>query len=147
MVGPPASGKNYYSYAAFPEALGYVSLCADELREIITGDESNQDRNHIVFEQLFNFARILLRQNKDIVIVNTNYNKKNRKNWVKLAKEFDAELIAVIMETPLDVCLKRNAVRERKVPEDIIRKQFANYEPPTLAEGFDKIEYVEYKEK
>lgn len=142
MVGPPASGKNYYADWGFEPT---VRLCADKLREIITGDESNQDRNHIVFEQLFNFARILLKQNKDICIVNTNYNKKNRKNWVALAKEFNAELKAVVMRTPIEICLKRNSLRKRRVPITVITKQFENFEEPTEEEGFSKIHNITYK--
>lgn len=142
MVGVPASGKNYYADKMFEPI---VRLCADDLRLIITGNESNQDRNHIVFEQLFNFARILLRQNKDIVIVNTNYDKKNRKNWVKLAKEFDAELEAVVMRTSLEICLRRNSSRERKVPESVIIKQFEYFEEPTEEEGFSRIHNIIYK--
>jgi predicted kinase len=49
--------------------------------------------------------------------------------------------IAVWFKTSLEECLARNAARlsDEVVPEQAIRNVFAALEPPTLAEGFERV--------
>lgn len=35
--------------------------------------------------------------------------------------------IAVVMHTPVEVCIERNKLRDRVVPEDVIRRQRAQF--------------------
>ena len=51
---------------------------------------------------------------------------------------------AVWVDTPLDVCLARNAGRpdERRVPLVGIRAALARFEPPSVAEGFASVDVV-----
>jgi tRNA uridine 5-carbamoylmethylation protein Kti12 len=53
---------------------------------------------------------------------------------------------AIVIDTPLDVCLHRNSLRreDRRVPESSIlrmAKQLAE-QPPRLREGFDRIQVI-----
>lgn len=52
---------------------------------------------------------------------------------------------AVWIDTPLEVCLQRNAERQidERVPEAAIRSVAAHFEPPSPAEGFIEILHVE----
>ncbi|GLK57865.1 MULTISPECIES: AAA family ATPase [Azotobacter] len=49
--------------------------------------------------------------------------------------------IAVWFRTPLEVCLARNAARaaDELVPEQAVRNVYVAIEPPTRAEGFERV--------
>jgi energy-coupling factor transporter ATP-binding protein EcfA2 len=49
--------------------------------------------------------------------------------------------IAVWFNTPLEICLARNAARPpaEVVPEQALRNVFAIIEPPSLSEGFERV--------
>ena len=72
--------------------------------------------------------------------------RKERKPVLKAAKKHGKSVEAVVMTTPINVCLDRNRCRtkDRMVPEDILEKMTANLlgDPPTLGEGFDTVKSV-----
>lgn len=113
---------------------------------MVTGDESDQSENSNVFKCLHLFTRILLLQGFNVVISNTNYNHNNRKEFIKIGQSCGAEIHALVFRTPFDVCVARNAARERVVPTHVLEKMRTNWRNPTIEEGIDKIEYIEYKE-
>jgi len=63
----------------------------------------------------------------------------DRKDWIDIAKQNNAEVRAYFVDTPVDVAKQRNRKRERKVPEDVIDRQASRLQPPTKAEGFDLV--------
>lgn len=70
---------------------------------------------------------------------------RHRAQIVEIARQCDAKLWAVWINTPLDVALRRNAQRpvDERVPEDAIHSVAALFEPPTLSEGFEDIIVVD----
>jgi predicted kinase len=56
-------------------------------------------------------------------------------------EERDVEVIALVLDTPIEVCFARNQARseDRRVPDDFISGYFARHEPPTFKEGFTQI--------
>lgn len=69
-----------------------------------------------------------------------------RKPWIEMAREAGVPITLVYFQTPLDVCLERNAQRssDRQVPEDVVRAMWAKMasSPPVLEEGFARIDIV-----
>ena len=67
-----------------------------------------------------------------------------RKPW--MAREAGVPITLVYFQTPLDVCLERNAQRssDRMVPEDVVRAMWNKMasSPPVLEEGFARIDLV-----
>lgn len=122
MVGPSGSGKSTYAWGAFP---GYLVLNADSIRKEIAGDESDQSRNAEVFALFRRRFAAALRKGHSVVVDNTNVEAAARAELYRLAAPFGAQVEARVMGTALDVCLARNAERDRKVPEAVIRRQFA----------------------
>jgi predicted kinase len=63
-------------------------------------------------------------------------------------KPFRIPAVAVWMQTPLEVCLARNARRaaDEFVPEQAIRNVFAAVQPPSLQEGFSHVIEVPHVE-
>lgn len=139
IVGASGSGKDYYARQFF-HLHEYIN--GDLMRSVIGKDESDQEVNYKVFSTLERMTEYLMKQELPIVIVNTNYNKKNRKIWLSLGKKYNYKINAVVMKTSFDECLERNLKRERQVPVDVIRKQFDGFEEPTTEEGFNDIKFV-----
>ena len=70
-----------------------------------------------------------------------------RRQWIKMARDFGYEVQAVFFDVPLEVCIDRNRRRERVVPEDVMRRMAAKLRQPTFDEGFSKITVVRVKPK
>ena len=71
----------------------------------------------------------------------TNLSAKRRANLISeiSRRVSDVKPIAVVIATPIEVCLKRNAARERSVPTNVIFSMLKRFEMPALWEGFDEI--------
>lgn len=124
MVGPSASGKSTYARENFQKVR---ILNADQIRKKLTGDELDQTRNREVFARLRGEVSKSLRGGHPVVVDNTNVQQFAREELYQIARIFGAPVEARVMGTPLDECLRRNAQRDRRVPEEVIRGQFVNY--------------------
>lgn len=68
----------------------------------------------------------------------TNMSSKSRKKKLDMIPK-DWTKVAVVFETPLDVCWKRMETRDKKVPYGIVKSMIESYERPTTSEGFDMV--------
>lgn len=148
LVGIPCSGKSYYAKKIFePKNIKIVST--DEIRIEISGTRKfDIDRNNEIFETAFSRIKEELISGRDVVFDATNTNKKYRRTVIKLGKSCKSRIVAVVMKTPLSVCLKRNRERpeESKLPEG--KLYYFNKADLNLdySEGFDEIIQVQYTE-
>ena len=138
LVGLPGSGKSTWA-AAQP----HTSLSSDQIRLILSGDESNQAIHAAVFSTM----RFLLRQRLTLgaratILDATHLERKWRRLWIQLGAQYGATVEAVYFNTPLEECLKRNQSRVRQVPEAALRAMAAKLQPPARAEGFARVETI-----
>jgi predicted kinase len=137
-IGLPGAGKSTW----FAER-GVRPLSSDAMRILLSDDEDNQTIHIEVFEAL----RYLLVKRLQLGVVDTyvdatNLTRMHRRPFVDLAVRHGARAEAVWFATPLEVCLERNAKRERRVPEDVMRAMAEAFEEPSEEEGFARIERV-----
>lgn len=66
---------------------------------------------------------------------------KYRKDILNMTSNIVCKKILVVMATPLEQCLERNRTRKNRLPDFIIQQSKQMFELPTLAEGWDDIEY------
>jgi predicted kinase len=80
----------------------------------------------------------------DVVVDNTNPSAAERAPLVRIAHEHGAAARAVWFDTPLELCLERNAAREGRalVPLVGVYATKKRLVPPTVAEGFDRVDVV-----
>ena len=125
LRGLPGSGKSTHA-RAMERALGAVVLSRDSMRDMLhpSGHEGvlTSVEENIISDTLRAIAVRLLGEGREVVIDATNLRDKYVREWARVAHgrghRFD---IGDFRGTALQVCLERNAQRERPVPEEVIR--------------------------
>jgi predicted kinase len=86
----------------------------------------------------------LLATGARVVVDNTNPAPEDRAPLIAAARDAGVPVRAVWMDTPAELCLARNEVREgrARVPLQGVFATRARFLPPTTAEGFDRIDVV-----
>ena len=137
-VGLPGSGKSTYfaSLDAHP-------ISSDAIRLQLADDETDQT----IHREVFATMRFLLRQRIKLqrtatYIDATNLTRRDRRPFIKLARAHNCEIEALFFDVPLEICKARNLARARMVPEHALDLMAAKLEPPSLAEGFTRVEVV-----
>ncbi len=121
MVGVPGSGKSTLAQRLADK--GYSVLNADNIREELWGDPTDQREPDKVFEIFFQRMDELMKAGTDIVVDNTNTNPRHREQAIGRARAKGYDDIQLwIVDVPLEICLERNRQRNRNVPEDIVAK-------------------------
>jgi predicted kinase len=138
LAGLPGSGKSTWLAQR-----GLFALSTDEIRRWLTDDAASQTRNARVFATL----RFLLRERlaagcESTYIDATNLTRTERRVYRTIAKAFDASVEAVFFDVPVDECKRRNAGRDRVVPNAVIDAMADRLQIPVLDEGFTRIDVV-----
>jgi len=135
----PGSGKSTWL-----ERLGVTALSSDWTRALLIDDPTNQTIHGRVFGTLRYLLRQRLELSRPVTYIDaTNLTRKERRPYIKKADLYDAEVEAVFFDTPIEVCMERNAARHRIVPEEAIREMARKLRPPTFDEGFNRITVFE----
>ena len=142
-IGLPGSGKSSWF-----KRHNITPLSSDLLRALLFDDPTEQRFQDLIFSNLRSMlkARLIARRPMNYVDA-TNLSPHERNGWIKLAKDYGYEVQAVFFDVPVEVCLERNQRRERKVPEDAMRRMAGKLKQPTFEEGFSKITVVKVKKK
>ena len=115
-------------------------ISSDAIREEVLGDVNDQSHNQEVFNIIEKRCREALKANKETILDATNLNRKRRINFIKTMPKCKVE--AVVFAIPFEECCKRNAARERVVPQEAMERMYRSFQPPHYAEGFDDIKYI-----
>ena len=141
MVGLVASGKSYHAKELAKEYNAEV-FSSDELRIELFGDVNHQADNNKLFIELHRRIKNCLKSGKSAIFDATNLSYKRRMAFLAELKNISCEKICVLMATPYEECLKRNAERDRKVPEEVIKRMYMNFCIPYWYEGWDDIQII-----
>lgn len=138
MIGCPASGKSTIA-KEISKSFPFEILSADEIREELTGSVEDQHKNKEVFDLLYKRLKERLKEGKNVILDNTNINKKYRSIVFDCIKDIDCTKIAYLCSKDEEDLRKDNLCRPHPVPDYTIDKFIKLFEIPSLAEGFDKI--------
>jgi predicted kinase len=139
-VGLPGSGKSTYL-----AKLGAHPISSDAIRLQLADDETDQT----IHARVFATVRYLLKQRIELqrpvtYIDATNLTRRDRRPFIALARKHGCAIEALFFDVPLDVCKARNSSRARLVPNHALDQMSAKLVPPSLEEGFKRVELVQY---
>lgn len=138
LVGLPGSGKSTWAASQ-----GLPVLSSDALRVLLLDDIASQAANAVIFRTLRALLVTRLKLGRPVTCVDaTNLTRKERRPYCMLTQMHGAEIEAVFLDVPADVCRERNRARSRHVPEDIMEKMAAKLQPPAEDEGFARVTRV-----
>ncbi|NET56492.1 MAG: polynucleotide kinase-phosphatase [Symploca sp. SIO2E6] len=121
LIGPSGSGKSSFARKHFKET---EILSSDFYRGLVSDDENDQNATGDAFEVLHYILRKRLSNKKLCVIDATNVRPEDRKPLIKIAKEYHALSVAIVLKLPEKLCHERNKVRpNRTFGEHVIRRQ------------------------
>jgi predicted kinase len=136
LVGLPGSGKSTYL-----EQLKAGGLSSDAIRKLLADDETDQTIHVRVFETLRYLLVQRLAIGRPVTYIDaTNLTPEERRPYLEIGRTWECEMEAVFFEVPLEVCLERNAQRNRVVPVEAMAKMAAKLVAPTTEEGFARVE-------
>jgi len=146
MVGLPGSGKSTYAKEVMMNLIpscAYVSR--DEVRyEMIDDQKHYFDRESDVYREYCNRIEMHLLRGENVIADATHLNIGSRKKLMNTLKTKPDHYIAMVMQTPFEICMERNSKREGiiHVPEQTMYKMKHSYHVPKQTEGFSQINFI-----
>ena len=129
-IGASGSGKSTW-INRYAKVWGLKVVCPDTIRgELSGGNEGDQSKNAEVFRLVAKRLLDILEGGESVCYDATNYNNKNREIVEFVAKKTDSMIEWHVFEVPFETLVKRQDLRDRKVPVDVIKRQFDNMTIP-----------------
>lgn len=131
LIGAQGSGKSTYAKTVTQTIPYVVVVSTDQICKKLLGSEENQNHRYLIMNEVRKQTAKYLAEGFDVIIDATNSNPRNIRIHSKiinalLRTEYHSNnqiiLEGIYFEVPLDTCIKRNANRERKAPEDVIER-------------------------
>ena len=141
LIGISGCGKSTMARKLNVMGEGKVGIVSsDDIREELYGDASVQNNPKKVFEIVHKRIKGLLDEGYDVVFDATNLTKKNSKSFFSFLDKENlrdkVDVIGCVCNVDIETCVKRQALRARKVPKEVIERQSLQYEKPEISEGF-----------
>lgn len=142
LIGISGSGKSTFAERNFPlfgKSAFYVST--DAIRNTLLGGEEHQERGDEVFRFAYDSIRRWLKAGSNVIFDATSTTAKSRSKLMKEVSDIPCSKVAVYLNTPPEIAKAQNARRKRKVPADVIDRQYRQLlaDAKQIPEIFDEI--------
>ncbi|MGP3978952.1 AAA family ATPase [Streptomyces sp. 8N114] len=143
LIGPAGSGKSTLASTWEPTQI----LSLDHYRALVSDEAGDQAATGDAVFALHRVLEARLRRGLTSVLDATHTEAPVRAHIIQTARCYGIPTVALLVPTPLEVCLERNAARadNRRVPEDTVRAQHravVDAHPRLRQEGFDHVVFA-----
>lgn len=144
LIGASGAGKSTLAHT-WPAS---QVLSLDGLRGTVSDDPGDQGATGDAADVLKLILERRMARHLNTVVDATNCEKSIRVELVMAAKRHSMPTVAVVLATPLDLCVERQGSRpdNRRVPEDVVRAQHqaaAHSHQRLAAEGFNTVVFAD----
>ncbi|PAX52838.1 polynucleotide kinase-phosphatase [Brunnivagina elsteri] len=120
LIGASGSGKSTFARNYFQQ---FEVISSDFCRGLVSDDENNQSASKDAFELLHYIVAKRLATGKLTVIDATNVQPEDRKEYIKLAREYHFLSVAIALNLPEEICHQRNTQRsDRQFGSHVVRR-------------------------
>lgn len=141
LVGIPGSGKTTYAKDYIKQNSNTLHLSSDAIRKELYGDENIQGNPAEVFSLMQKRAVEALNNGRDVLYDATNITRKDRASIIGICPKF-AKIECHIIWAPIEICIERDAVRDRTVGKEVIDRMLKRFQAVYYDEGIDEIKVV-----
>ena len=121
LIGASGSGKSTFAKKHFNQQ---EIVSSDRCRGIVSNDENNQSATKDAFDLLHYIISKRLKNGLLTVVDATNVQKEARKSLIQIAREYHTLPVAIVLDTPQQICEARNQERpDRNFGNHVIRQQ------------------------
>ncbi len=122
LIGAAGSGKSTWAKRHFGDS---EVVSTDAMRALVGEGENDQRANRDMFAIFDAVLLARVRRRLTTVIDSTALEAERRAHYLELGQRFGVPVVAIIFRADAQTCLVRNAERERRVPQDVIRAHVA----------------------
>jgi predicted kinase len=127
LSGLPASGKSTWAKKYVKHYPNTIRINKDDMRSMFA-KEWDKDFEKFIFRSRSNLLRSALNHGLNVVTDDTNLSSSNYNEIYRLCEEVgDCELIHIHIDTPLQTCIARDKIRDKKVNENVIMDFYNRY--------------------
>ena len=140
LVGITGAGKSTFADMHFKDT---QVLSSDHMRDMVSDSENDMEASSDAFHVLYTIARMRLSRGLLTVIDATNTLDFARSDLLKIAAEYDAPAVALVLNVPYETCLERTFLRtDRPFGEEVVRMHSGEFQDAMKSidqEGFDRV--------
>ena len=137
LVGIPGAVKTTYANEYVKSNPNTIHLSSDLIRAELYGNESIQGNPAEVFSLMQKRAVEALNDGKKVIYDATGITRKDRASIISICPKF-VKIECHIIWAPIEVCVERDAARERTVGKAVIDKMLKRFQAPFYDEGIDE---------
>lgn len=133
LRGLPGAGKTTRAMELLLEEERIKRVSKSDLRHMLNGGVYSQENEIFIIEMRNIIIREAILKNYSVIVDDTNMNPVHFEAIKDLAKTLKVEAIVHDMNTPLQICIERDAQREHPVGEIVIRRMYMSYSEEVTA--------------
>lgn len=146
LVGASGSGKSFWAHGFFRDT---QVVSSDRCRALVSDDEENQRVSREAFAVFYSILRQRLALGRLTVADSTGLQEFSRLRMRDMARQHGRPVHLVAFAAPVDVLLRQNARRTRRVPEEVLTRHAEQMQRlretgALLHEGYDAVHVLEH---